>query len=303
MELMLERALRAEALGFDEFWVTEHHNPEAHHSAPLVAITYLASRTTTLRVGSGGILLPYVSPYRVAEDFFALHSLFPGRIELGVGPGPGTYPEAVRAILDRAPSEPPQGEYHQKARRLASYLRRETPEGFEGLEPTPPVEAKAPPLTILGVSKRAVDLAIELDASFTYGFFIADPDPLYSRAHEILSDFRARRRSAGQRAGVAFMALAGRNEAQAAEWERVNRGTGSRGHLFVGSVKQVRTEFEELRAALQPDLALLGMSPGVPHAHQMLSIEGLAKALLPGQSRKQAPEPPLAVARTQESMT
>lgn len=82
----IESAQHAERLGYTRIWVAEHHNTGALAGrAPEVLIPYIAARTTTIRVGSGSVLLNHYSPYKVAENFAALHDMFPGRIDLGIG--------------------------------------------------------------------------------------------------------------------------------------------------------------------------------------------------------------------------
>ncbi len=86
-----ELARRAEELGYRRFWVAEHHNmPAIASSAPAVLIAHLAAATSTIRVGSGGVMLPNHAPLVVAEQFGTLEALHPGRIDLGIGRAPGT---------------------------------------------------------------------------------------------------------------------------------------------------------------------------------------------------------------------
>jgi luciferase family oxidoreductase group 1 len=89
----------AEQLGYQRLWVAEHHGmPAVASSAPAVLIAHLADATTTLRVGSGGVMLPNHSPLVVAEQFGTLEALHPGRIDLGLGRAPGTDPVTARAL-------------------------------------------------------------------------------------------------------------------------------------------------------------------------------------------------------------
>ena len=84
-------AQRAEELGYHRYWLAEHHNTESvASSATAVLIGYIAGGTTTMRVGSGGVMLPNHAPLVVAEQFGTLASLYPGRIDLGLGRAPGT---------------------------------------------------------------------------------------------------------------------------------------------------------------------------------------------------------------------
>src|ERR1700754_2988567 len=95
----LDLAQHAERWGFERFWLAEHHNMIGIASAATaVAIGYVASGTKTIRVGSGGIMLPNHSPLVLAEQFGTLESLYPGRIDLGLGRAPGTDQATMHAL-------------------------------------------------------------------------------------------------------------------------------------------------------------------------------------------------------------
>jgi luciferase family oxidoreductase group 1 len=92
-------AIEVERLGYKRLWVAEHHGmPAVASSAPAVLIAHLANATTTLRVGSGGVMLPNHAPLVVAEQFATLEALHPGRIDLGLGRAPGTDHVTARAL-------------------------------------------------------------------------------------------------------------------------------------------------------------------------------------------------------------
>ena len=87
----LDLAIHAEALGYKRFWVAEHHNHDTiAGSAPEVLMAAIAARTTRIRIGSAGVMLPHYSSLKVAEQFRVLDALAPGRIDLGVGRAPGS---------------------------------------------------------------------------------------------------------------------------------------------------------------------------------------------------------------------
>jgi luciferase family oxidoreductase group 1 len=99
MSNTLELARLAERLGYSRCWLAEHHSTNSFAgSAPEVLIPMVAAATTTLRVGSGGVLLPHYSPFKVAEQFRVMEALFPGRIDLGIGRAPGGDARAVMAL-------------------------------------------------------------------------------------------------------------------------------------------------------------------------------------------------------------
>src|SRR5437762_12770034 len=95
----LDLAQHGEGWGYRRFWLAEHHNmPGIASAATSVVIGHIAGGTKTIRVGSGGIMLPNHSPLVIAEQFGTLESLYPGRIDLGVGRAPGTDQTTVRAL-------------------------------------------------------------------------------------------------------------------------------------------------------------------------------------------------------------
>src|ERR1700754_4952996 len=100
----LDLAQHAEALGYNRYWLAEHHNmPGIASAATSIVIGHIAAGTKTIRVGSGGIMLPNHSPLVIAEQFGTLAALFPGRIDLGLGRAPGTDQVTLRAL--RRPPE------------------------------------------------------------------------------------------------------------------------------------------------------------------------------------------------------
>src|SRR6476660_4714599 len=91
----LDLAQHAERWGYRRYWLAEHHNmPGIASAATSIVIAHVAAGTQTIRVGAGGIMLPNHAPLVIAEQFGTLESLFPGRIDLGLGRAPGTDPEA-----------------------------------------------------------------------------------------------------------------------------------------------------------------------------------------------------------------
>jgi luciferase family oxidoreductase group 1 len=101
-----ELAKRCEALGYKRYWVAEHHNLEGiASSATVVLMAHLADHTSTIRIGSGGIMMPNHAPLVVAEQIGTLEAMHPGRIDLGLGRAPGTDPQTMRALRRGAREE------------------------------------------------------------------------------------------------------------------------------------------------------------------------------------------------------
>ena len=160
----LSLAQHAEKMGYTRFWLAEHHNSiSIASSATSVLIGYIADGTKTIRVGSGGIMLPNHSPLIVAEQFGTLGSLYPGRIDLGLGRAPGTDQETAHAIRSdrmqsvyRFPEEIEQIQQYFSIDNSSARVRASVAEGVEV------------PIYILGSSTDSAHLAAK--AGLPYAF-------------------------------------------------------------------------------------------------------------------------------------
>src|SRR5436190_9373444 len=122
----LDLAQHVERLGYLRHWVAEHHNmPGIASSAPAVLIAHLASVTASLRLGSGGVMLPNHQPLVVAEQFGMLEALHPGRIDLGIGRAPGTEPVTAYAL--RRAADPSADDLPKQLAELLAYFAGSTP--------------------------------------------------------------------------------------------------------------------------------------------------------------------------------
>ncbi|WP_018923922.1 LLM class flavin-dependent oxidoreductase [Salsuginibacillus kocurii] len=181
----IQLAKEAERLGYRRYWLAEHHNTNGLLStSPEIMIPRLASATTSIKVGSGGVLLPQYSPFKVAEDFKLLEALFPGRIELGVGRSPGGSERTRRALTNDAENN--LEAFPQQVTDLYGFLRDELPRqhSFRTVK-TSPRFAEAPPLSILALSKPSAQVAAANGLGLVFGHFIS-PD----RWQETLTAYR-----------------------------------------------------------------------------------------------------------------
>ncbi|MGH9069789.1 MAG: LLM class flavin-dependent oxidoreductase [Acidimicrobiales bacterium] len=118
----LSLAKATEALGYRRYWLAEHHNTASiAGTSPEVLVAHVASHTTTIRVGAGGVLLPYYSPLHVAEAFRTLHTLFPDRVDLGLGRAAGADVHAAAALLQGRP-EASTEEHRQRVAEVAALV-------------------------------------------------------------------------------------------------------------------------------------------------------------------------------------
>jgi luciferase family oxidoreductase group 1 len=165
----VDLARRAEELGYTRYWVAEHHNtPCLATSVPPVLIARIASATTTIRVGSGGVLLPNHAPLTVAEQFGTLEAFHPGRVDLGVGRASGTDPAAARLLRRGLP--PAEEDFPGLLDELLGYL---TPEGPpSGVRAVPQADTRTP-VYLLGTSTSSARFAGSLGLPYAYAHQIA----------------------------------------------------------------------------------------------------------------------------------
>jgi luciferase family oxidoreductase group 1 len=181
-----ELARVVEHLGYHRLWVAEHHAMLAiASSAPAVLIAHLANATTTLRLGSGGVMLPNHAPLVIAEQFATLEALHPGRIDLGLGRAPGTDPRTARA-LRRSP-DLRAASFPDDVVELIGYLLPR-----EGTPPHPfatPGSGYLPEVWLLGSSTYSAQLAGMLGLPFSFAYHFA-PDLLDQAISMYRSNFQ-----------------------------------------------------------------------------------------------------------------
>ena len=164
----LDLAKHCERLGFHRYWVAEHHNmPGIASAATAVVIAHIAGGTTTIRVGAGGIMLPNHAPLVVAEQFGTLVSLFPGRIDLGLGRAPGTDFATARALRRTLASNP--DAFPQDVLELMSYF---TPAPQQAVHAVPGRGLRVP-IYILGSSLFGAQVAAALGLPFAFASHFA----------------------------------------------------------------------------------------------------------------------------------
>jgi luciferase family oxidoreductase group 1 len=167
-----ELAQKAEAWGYHRFWVSEHHGSNrVMGSAPEVLIAHLLAKTTRIRVGSGGVMLQHYSPYKVAENFNVLASLAPGRVDLGIGRGPGGLPRSTTALQQGIGHTPKS--LAEKLLELEQFLHNqlEANHPLYGLQasPLPPQPAE---VFLLGTTTSSAALAASLGLPYVFALFL-----------------------------------------------------------------------------------------------------------------------------------
>ncbi|MGH8066511.1 MAG: LLM class flavin-dependent oxidoreductase [Candidatus Entotheonellia bacterium] len=166
-------AVATEAMGYRRFWVAEHHNVgNFAGTSPEILIGQIAARTRTIRVGSGGVMLTHYSALKVAENFRLLQSLYPGRIDLGIGRAPGSdsltaaalaYPGMVRDVRH----------FPQQVADVWAYLSEtlERSHPFAGVHAGPGQPAGSPDIWLLGSRVESAHLAAKMGLPFSYAHF------------------------------------------------------------------------------------------------------------------------------------
>src|SRR5882672_5807657 len=181
----VDLAQHVERLGYTRFWLAEHHSIEglACSATPLL-IAHVAAATKTIRVGSGGVMLPNHAPLMVAEQFGTLAALYPGRIDLGLGRAPGGDFHTMRAL--RRDLRQTGDDFPELLEELRTYLGPETPrQAVKAI----PGQGSNVPITLLGSSGFSAQLAATLGLPFAFAAHFA-PEYLYAAARLYRQSFR-----------------------------------------------------------------------------------------------------------------
>lgn len=179
----IKLAQLAERLGYERFWVSEHHDsPTIAGSSPEVLISHLLAHTSTIKIGSGGVMLQHYSPYKVAENFNLLATIAPSRVELGIGRAPGGLPKSTKALQKNIVNP---DSLQEKLVELQQLLVGPLAEEHElaGLTANPKPQAAAP-IFLLGTSQSSAELAAELGLPYAFALFINNDPEVAKQAFE-----------------------------------------------------------------------------------------------------------------------
>ena len=168
----VDLAVHCEALGYSRFWVSEHHGlPTIVGSAPEVLMAAVAARTSRIRVGSAGVMLPHYAALKVAEQFRVLDALAPGRIDLGVGRAPGSDSRTAMALNPQA-AQAADG-FPQQVVDLQAWTSGRRHQGITA-HPLPAAGTPTPEVWILGSSDYGAQLAAHLGLPYAFAYFFMD---------------------------------------------------------------------------------------------------------------------------------
>ena len=181
LQRTIELATKADDWVYHRYWVAEHHSSDrVMGSSPEVLISHILAKTTRIRVGSGGVMLQHYSPYKVAENFNVLASLAPGRVDLGIGRGPGGLPQSTLALQQATAGERDIGGKITELREFLSGDLAET-HPLHGLmaSPSPP---EAAGLFLLGTSVSSAEMAAELGIPYVFALFLNSDQEVMTEA-------------------------------------------------------------------------------------------------------------------------
>lgn len=298
----LQLARHAEALGYRRYWVAEHHNMTGIASAATsVVIGYLAGGTSTIRVGSGGVMLPNHSPLVIAEQFGTLESLYPGRIDLGLGRAPGTDPRTVRALRSDSRSS---DSFPEDVLELQALLA--PAKSGQAVRAVPGAGTEVP-IWILGSSLFGAELAAKFGLPYAFASHFA-PDELFAALDVYRSRFKPSKQLDQPYAMVGVNVVAAKTDEEARRlfttvqqsftnlvrgaggklqapidnieeyWNPIEKYQASRmlKYSFVGSRETVRRELQEFLSLTQAD-ELMIVTSLYDHAARMRSYDIVAE--------------------------
>jgi luciferase family oxidoreductase group 1 len=228
----LDLAVHCEALGYHRFWLSEHHSlPTIVGTAPEILMAAVAARTTRIRIGSAGVMLPHYAALKVSEQFRVLEALAPGRIDLGVGRAPGAdmrtaqllNPDAYRAAEN----------FPQQIRELQGWTAGEAHHGVIAH----PRGAHLPQIWVLGSSDYGAQLAAHFGLPYAFAYFFTDGQGCEQALQLYRTLYKPSERHPTPQATICVWALAAETDAEAQhhalsrERWRVDRMRGQLGPL------------------------------------------------------------------------
>jgi len=265
-------ARHCEALGYERYWLAEHHNSASQAgTAPEVLMAAVAATTTRIRVGSAGIMLPHYSSLKVAEQFRVLEAIAPGRIDMGLGRAPGSDGRTAHALNPAAASAA--DHFPEQVRDLLAWVRGEAlveghPFRAVGAQPAGPT---APQPWILGSSEYGAQVAAYFGLPFCFAHFITDGRGAADALAAYRGGYRPSAAAPVPQAAIAVWAMAAETAAEAerlfssrALW-RLGRDQGVYAALPSPAEAAARacTEMERDRIAAMRQQAFMGTGPAV----------------------------------------
>lgn len=252
----MKLAQAGESFGYSRYWIAEHHDlPGLACPTPEVMLGFIGANTATIRIGSGAVLLPHYKPYKVAEVYNLLATLFPGRIDIGIGRAPGGSAESTNALSDHFLQQV--WKMPDLVAQLLHFLNRDFPEDHEfsklSASPVPPI---SPYPWLLGTSKKSAMLAAEHGLAYAFGQFMSEKDGS-EIIQQYLDQFKPRRQGEKPQVLVTVSVICAETNEKAEEialspliWS-LKRAKGETGGVpAISEAKHYQPEEKE-RAALE----------------------------------------------------
>lgn len=204
-------AQTGESLGYERFWLAEHHAMLGFASStPEVTLAAIGSRTDNIRIGSGATLIPYYSPYKVAENYHTLGTLFPGRVDLGIGRAPGGPAEATEALNKEYLKNVFANE--ERVAELMGYIHHDNHNNKLKMSPL----ADPPPeVWMLGTSVKSAKLAGQLGMNYCFGYFMSNAGDMREVLDTYRNSFTPRKEGQKPQVMVTVTAFTAESEARA----------------------------------------------------------------------------------------
>jgi luciferase family oxidoreductase group 1 len=250
----LEIARLADRLGYQRYWIAEHHGMETLASpAPEILMARIAGETTRIRVGSGAVLLPHYSPLKVAEVFRMLHALSPGRIDLGIGRAPGGTALEARALRKGQSLEV--DDFPERLAEMLAFLENDFPatHPFRSIKVTPMMPG-GPEVWLLGSSLWSASAAAQLGLPYAFAHFI-DPQWTRDAIAQYRNEFKPSVRLKQPKVILTMGAITADTEAEAQRLAATPRALLRRFRTFpraIGLVPSPEQALAELSSGLDP---------------------------------------------------
>jgi luciferase family oxidoreductase group 1 len=268
IQATLALAQKAEQWGYHRFWVSEHHShPTIVGSAPEVLMAAIAARTSRIRIGSAGVMLPHYASLKVAEQFRVLDALAPGRIDLGVGRAPGSDQRTSR-LLNDDPSAA--NNFPRQVQELMIWTSGSKTSPAGASQPTYPTaygvkafpaSATAPTVWMLGSSDYGAQLAAELGLPYAFAYFITDGQGAAEALDLYRHNYKPSAAHPQPEAVLCVWALVADTEAEA--WHLFNSRARARMDRNLGRNEALRSPADAVREwTPQEELALAKLRAG-----------------------------------------
>lgn len=278
---MTELVTLADRLGFTRYWLAEHHSSTVAHASPELLLPLLAGMTNRIRVGVGGVLLSYRSPLKVASDFRLLETLFPGRIDLGLGRG-GVPRDTAEALLHGRSKDVSDQRFDAMFEDVVRFLTGTIPPehpNYQARVSPQRLLGAMPQVFGLGTTRHTLHITAEQGASFAYALFIANggEDP------EVFEEYRRRFKPGALGTGPwTVLSVAGVCAETDEEAELIcRRDCDGVIPSVVGSVEHCRAGLLGLRDRYRADEVVF-LEIARPLSDRLRSCDLLSRALEPG---------------------